>query len=134
MSLLRKLRRDENGASALEFALLAPALIGFLICIAQVGILFYANAGLSNALADGARLAVIFPRPTNAQISARIVDRRYGLDPTKITGPTYVSGTSNGAPFIDITMSYAVPLDFVFFQATPITLEQSRRVYVQATS
>ncbi len=41
--------------------------------IAPLGLLFFANAGLHNALAEGARHATLFPRPTPEQVRTRIV-------------------------------------------------------------
>jgi Flp pilus assembly pilin Flp len=131
---IRRLRKDKRGISAVEFALVAPVLFGFLIALFQVGMLFFANAGLNNAVADGARLASLFPRPTNAQIAARIADRRFGLEPERLVGPIFEEGTSNGATFTDITLRYSVPVDFIFYEWGPITLSATRRVYTQPTS
>ena len=128
------LMREERGVSAVEFALIAPVLFAFIIAISQVGMLFFANAGLKNALDDGARLASLYPRRTAAQVTARITDRRFGLDPAHIVGPTYVAGTSNGAPFIEITLTYNAPLDFLFYRVGAFQLTQTRRVYTQAVS
>lgn len=134
MKRLVRIRRDEQGAAALEFALAAPALILFIIGIAQFGIMFMANNGLRNAVGDGARYATIFPRPTNAQITQRVTSGRFGLDPARITGPTYASGVSGGANYIDITMSYTITPDFIFFSLPPMTLTETRRAFVQPTS
>jgi Flp pilus assembly protein TadG len=139
MRFLLKLRRDESGTSAVEFALIAPLLFGFLIGIAQLGILFLANTGLKSAVGEGARLATIFPRPTNAAIIARITDRHFGLEPQYITNPTITEPTAaqvaanNGRAYLDISMSYAVPLDFIFFTTPPVTLVERRRVFVHST-
>jgi Flp pilus assembly protein TadG len=136
MRAFLKLRSDSKGTSAIEFALLAPLLITFLIGITQLGFLFLANTGLKSAVGEGARLATIFPRPTDAQIIERITDRRFGLEPQYITNPTITPATAaqrtamNGRDFLTIRMSYAVPLDFIFFTTPPITLVESRRVFV----
>ena len=127
-----RLRRDGKGGAAVEFALVAPALITAIIGIAQLGILFFANAGLSNAVAEGARYATIYPRPTDTQIRARITAQRFGLNSQYLTTPTITPGTSNGANYVDISMSYSVPLDFVFFNGPSVTLTQTRRSYVFA--
>lgn len=134
--MLRALRRrnglgaDEKGISTVEFALIAPVLFAFIIGICQLGILFMANAGLSSAVSDGARLAAVFPRPTDAQVIARINERRLGMVASRVTGPTITRGTTaTGASFADISMSYSVPLDFIFYTTTPITLTQTRRAY-----
>jgi Flp pilus assembly protein TadG len=128
---VRKLRRDARGAAAIEFALVAPALILFIIGIAQIGILFMANAGLTHAVAEGARLATIFPRPTDAEIRAQIADSRFGLNPANLSTPTITHGTQDGASYADISASYTVPIDFIFFTLPPLTLTETRRAYVQ---
>ena len=127
---LSTLWRGDRGLSAVEFALIAPAFCTFIIAIAQFGILFFANSGLKSAVAEGARYATIYPKPTNAQILARITSRKFGMDSANITAPTITSGTANGRPYIDIAMSYKVTMDFIFFEWPEITLTESRRVFV----
>jgi Flp pilus assembly protein TadG len=126
--------RDESGAGAIEFAIVAPVLFAMLIGMAQLGILFFANAGLKNAVGEGARYATLFPRPTDTQIIARINAKKYGLTASRITGPTIVSGTSNGATYADITMTYSAPIDFIFYRIGPVTLTQTRRVWTQPSA
>ena len=128
---LRSLRRDQQGASALEFALAAPAMLMFIIGIAQLGIMFFANAGLSSAVAEGARYATIYPRPSNSQIQAFVNASRFGLEPTRMSTPTVTSGTADGVNYVEITASYSVPLDFIFFTLPPVTLTETRRAFVQ---
>jgi Flp pilus assembly protein TadG len=128
--LLRRLRLNERGAAALEFVLIAPALILMIIGIGQLGILYLANAGLRNAVAEGARFATIFPRPTDDAIIARITSSEFGLIPANITTPAIAHGTDAGANYVDITVTYTVPLNFVFFTAPPVTLTESRRAYI----
>jgi Flp pilus assembly protein TadG len=135
--LFRRLRADTRGISALEFGLIAPVLLFMIIGVGQMGVLFQAQAGLRHAVAEGARFATVFvanntpQRPTNAQIIAQVNASKYGLNAAYVTGPTITSGTSNGATYLDITMSYAVPLDFVFYHPPAITLTETRRAYVQ---
>ena len=128
---LAPLRGDSRGAALIEFALIAPVLILFLIGITRVGILFMANAGLRSAVQEGARFATIFPRPTDAAIKARIVDRRFGLDPRYVTAPTITYCMSNGAHAADIRMTYRVPMDLIFFSLPNVVLTERRRVFIQ---
>ncbi len=125
------LGRDRRGATAVEFALIAPVLIAFLLGVAQLGVLFFANAGLQNALAEGARLATIFPRPSEAAVAAKITQQRFGLDPARLTDPSFAYGTTNGMTYADISLSYTMPLNLWLVETPPITLTQSRRVYIQ---
>jgi len=129
---LRRLRPDRRGISAVEFALLAPAFLGAIIGAGQVGILFLAQAGLRNAVGDAARCATIWPRPSDATIKARMATNRFGLNTAYLGTPTVTSGTSNGATYLDISATYNVPLDFVFYHPPAITLRETRRVFVQS--
>lgn len=131
--MMRRLLRSDRGMGAVEFALIAPVICGFIVGVAQLGMLFFANAGLQSAVAEGARLATIHPRPSNQQIIARITDQRFGLDPAYITAPTVADREVNGRDYIEISMSYRVPLDFIFYQTSPVTLVANRRVFVYPT-
>ena len=126
------LLRDRRGAAALEFAFAAPILFGFIIGIAQLGILFFANSGLKSSVGEGARYATIYPKPSNAEIANRITSRRFGLDPAYLMGPTVADCKVGERACLDIEMKYAAPIDFLFFQTPPVTLVERRRVFVQS--
>jgi Flp pilus assembly protein TadG len=113
----------------MEFALVAPVMIVFLVAIAQIGLLFFANAGLHNAIAEGARLATIFPRPDANAVKAKIDASEFGLNPAGLSTPVvnYVSGSPS---YADIQMSYTTSINLIVYQ-TPITLVENRRVYLQ---
>jgi len=132
--LVRRLGASERGASAVEFALILPALVTLIAGVAQLGVLFMANAGLRNAVAEGARYATIYPRPTDAQITQRITDKRFGLDPANLTAATITHGVSSGTNYADIRMTYTVPMNFVFFSLPSVTLVESRRAFIQPTT
>lgn len=129
---LRRLGRDRRGISAVEFAILAPVLLGAIIGAAQMGILFLAQAGLRNAVGEGARCATLWPRPTDTVIQSRIARNRFGLDTSHLSTPTLTYGTDSSATYLQISATYSVPLDFVFYHPNPITLTETRRVFVQS--
>jgi Flp pilus assembly protein TadG len=131
MGLLKRLSRNQRGAAALEFIIIAPALILMIVGIARLGILFMANAGLRNAVAEGARFATISPRPTDTQIRSRITSSQFGLNAANFSAATISSGQSGGLNYLDITASYSVPMDFVFFSAGSVTLTETRRAFVR---
>lgn len=128
--MTKRLLTDAKAATALEFALLAPAFIAFIIGILQLGLVFSANAGLNNALAEGARHATLFPRPTPAEVRTRIDAARFGLDPAGLAVPAVDYVTTASPNFAAIRMSYTTRLNFILFQ-TPVTLTQTRKVYLQ---
>jgi Flp pilus assembly protein TadG len=135
MKKLRLFRRNERGATAVEFALVTPVFFGMLIGITQLGTLYFAGADLRNSVAAGARKAQIFPRPGAGAVRAAVRNKIYKLNSAYLTGPTVTQGTdANGYAFYLIEASYAVPLNFVFFKTPPVTLTESRRVYLSPTS
>lgn len=129
MARLHRILGDKNGASMVEFAFAAPVVLAMIIGILQIGTMFFANAGLKQAVETGARYATLYPNPTDAQIIAKVSSSRYGLIASRITGPSIGHGTTGGAKYVEVTMAYAVPLNFVFFQTSPITLSHTRRAY-----
>ena len=135
MKRLLTLRRDNRGAGAVEFALAVPALLTLIIGITQLGILYFANADLRNAVAAGARYASIYPRPSDTAVVQRINGKVVGLEQRYITAPTITHGTdASGNTYADITMKYDVPLNFIFVKTPAVKLTETRRVFTQPTT
>ncbi len=109
-------------------------LIALFIGISQLGLGFYAAAGMKHAVAEGARYATIFPRPSNAQIIAKINAEAFGLTRGTVTGPTVVECNASGQPCLDIAITFSIPLKFAFVSLPPVTMDESRRVFVSPTS
>jgi Flp pilus assembly protein TadG len=135
MKRLLAMWRDKRGAGAIEFALIAPALLAMLMGVTQLGTMYFARADLRHAIAAGARQAQIFPRPTTATITSTITGRMHRLQANKITGPTITyDRDANGFDYAVIQASYAVPLNFIVYKVPAVTLTETRRVYLQPTS
>lgn len=124
-----RLRKDRNGATILEFALVAPVLLAMLIGIAELAVVFYAQAGLKSAVEDAARYATLWPKPTQAQIEARIAAKRFGLDPANIDGPYVTFSTGSSPNYVTVSMTYNLTINYVLGKAT-IPLTETRRAYV----
>lgn len=138
----RRLINDQGGASAMEFALVAPAFIFLLVCIAQLGLLYFANAGLKNAVSEGARYATIYhvleEEGDRAALVAAIEDRvegaAFGIDRDALDDADTIQVTLNTAGtswFADISMTYTMTLHFILFEKS-FTLNQTRRTFLQA--
>jgi Flp pilus assembly pilin Flp len=125
-----RFRTNIRGAGAVEFALITPALFMMIIGIAQFGTMYFAKAGLSHAVAEASRIAAIHPRPNNSEIQARLTKERFGLRADRLGTPTIVSGRVDNADFLDITMTYTVPMNFVIVKPAPVVLRERRRVFV----
>ena len=129
-ALFKNLARSKEGAAALEFVLAAPIVILLMFGILQFGIMFLAKSGLEHAVETGARFATIYPRPSDTEIADRVLASGYGMSADRISGPTLTRGTSpGGSPFVDITMTYTVTPNFVFFRLDPVQLQHTRRAY-----
>jgi Flp pilus assembly protein TadG len=124
------LRKDTKGVSAVEFALILPLLVLLIVGIAQMGILYFAHAGLRNLVAEGARYASISPRPTEAAIKARINQGGFGLAASDLGQPAVTYGNTNGNEWADISVSYTVRLNFIFWAPSPFQIQQQRRVFL----
>ncbi len=128
MKFVRKLTADRSGSSAIEFAIAVPVLVMFIWGIFQVAILYRANAGMQHALGEGARLATLFPTPSDDAIQSKITSHKFGLDGGTWGTPSIATDTS--AQTKAITVTYSQPTDFLFFQGPTVSLTRSKLVYL----
>jgi len=132
----RPLLRDSRGSAAVEFAVSVPVLIFMIWGIFQVAMVLQAQAGIQQAMGEGARLATIFDtttnaRPTNAQISSKIVNAKFGIRNGTWHTPSIDTTNEAAGGYIVIGVQYDVPTNFLFFTGPTITLSDSKRVYIQ---
>lgn len=133
MSRLRRLVRDSSGATIIEFAIILPVLVLFIYGIFLVGQLFQANAGMQHGLGEGARLATICVQtaggcdsPGNDEIKTRISSKVYGTGGGTLT----VADPVDGAGYKDLSVTFSMPMDFLFFTGPTVTLTRNKRVYL----
>ena len=141
MKRLIRLRSNERGASAVEFALAVPVLVSFIYGIAQIGMLFQASAGMQHGLGEAARFGTLCQNPTaagdctaptDAQLAAMVTSNVYGtsrgtLSPLSVTpGPN----TNSGNNYRDLSLTYSQPTDFLFITGPSVTLTRTKRVYL----
>ena len=130
------LLRDIRGSAAVEFAVSVPVLIVMIWGIFQVAMVLQAQAGVEQALGEGARYATIFntttnARPTNTQISNKIVNAKFGIRNGTWHTPSIDTTNEAGSGYIVINAQYDVPTNFLIFTGPTITLSKSKRVYIQ---
>ena len=128
MTRLRQLAADRAGSSAIEFAISVPVLVMLIWGICQVGLLYEANSGMQHALGEGARLATIYPTPTDTQIQSKITSAKFGLGNGTWSTPTIATDTT--AKTKTITVNYSQPTDFLFLPGPTVTLSASKVVYL----
>jgi len=129
IGLFRRIRRDNAGSPAVDFALTLPVLVMMVMGVMQLGIAFLANAGLRNAIEAGARYATVYPYPTDAQIKSKVTSSTFGIDSSQLSTPTVAHGTSNGESYVDVSATYPIRLNFIFFTTPAFNLSYTRRAY-----
>lgn len=127
---MRILRADERGTSAVEMALSLPILLTFIFGMMQIGMIMAADAGMQHALGEGARLATLYPTPTDTAIKTRITDKVFGTYVGSYTVSDPATITVGTKKYKDLTVSYTVTPNFLFFSVSPITLTRAKRVYL----
>lgn len=128
--LIRKLRRDREGAAAVEFALVIPILLTMIWGMFQVSLLYQANAGVQNALGEAARYATIWPTPSDADITAAIQNTRFGVAGYGAWNTPTISALDTTDSSRTITVSYSQRMNFLFFTGPAITITKSKKVYL----
>lgn len=72
ISNLRRFRREDRAAAAVEFALVFPILIVLVFGVIDMGLCLYTANQLTSAVREGARWAAVQTTPTKADLLARI--------------------------------------------------------------
>lgn len=141
-AFLTRLARDRAGATAVEFALIGPAVIGLMLGVFQVGIAMQSYNAIRSVTAEAARYATVAyqkgEEPSNAAIRAQAIaiadGSPYLLDPDPNVLTVTVTDAAvqrvNGAREMTITVSYRVPAVLPLFEWTSPTISQSRPIFV----
>lgn len=140
MRKMLAIRSNERGVAAIEMAISLPILVLMLWGIFQIGIASQAIAGMQHGLGEGARMATLCVNPTttgtcsppaDSDIIQRVRDKTFGVgvgtfaDPTVTTPPTAQCTNCK-----DLSVTFSMPMNFLFFQGPTINLTQSKRIYV----
>lgn len=129
--LKRLLGRDERGAAVIEMAFALPALVILIWGIVQLGMMFRAIAGIQHSLGEGARLATIWPQPSEEDIEERMEEVVYGIEPGTFTISPPESGLSDsGEAYLDLKVTYTQPTNLLLLPGPTITLSREKRVWV----
>ena len=126
--MMKRIKQDETGGAVVEMAFALPILLTFVYGIFQLGVIFAANAGMQHALGEGARYATIFPAPSNDQIKTRINDKKFGVGVGTFSAPT-VTDAADGT-YKDMSVTFSMPMNFLFFNGPTVNLTRSKRVYI----
>jgi Flp pilus assembly protein TadG len=132
MTRLQSLWRDTRGAAAVEFVFAVPVLVMLIWGIFQISILLEANAGMQQALGEGARKATLFPTPSDTTIQSTITSAKFGVAGGTWSTPTIDNthaAAANGGYKV-ISVQYSQPTNFLFFNGPSVTFTASKTVYL----
>lgn len=123
-------RLDDRGAAVIEMAFALPVLIVLMWIIVQLGLVFRAMSGINHGLGEGARLATLYPQPTETQIKDKISDAVYGIGPGSFNISNPAPGVSSGASYLDLQVTYSQKTDLLIIPGPTISVSRSKRVWV----
>ena len=116
---LRRLAANERGASAIEFALLAPVFLGLFMGVVEVGLYMQNYNAVRSLASDASRFAAVEYQKNNsltedaleASIQAMGVGLPYNLINTQLTVTVteVTPARVNGAREFDLDIDYALP-------------------------
>ncbi|MBH0114010.1 pilus assembly protein [Novosphingobium sp. YJ-S2-02] len=135
MSLARflsRLRRDQRGASVIEFAFALPVAAALMIGILQFAIVLQATGAIRHAVGEGVRYANIHDDASETEVVAKVREQLAGLDQEGIVSITLERGNDDGAQFDRVNIQYQVEPVVPFMDIDPIVLSDSALSYVQS--
>jgi hypothetical protein len=127
---IRKLLRNQEGATVIELAFALPILVMLIWMVVQLGLVFRAMSGIQHALGEGARTATLWPVPDAATVEAKMNDAVYGIGPGTFTVLAAVAGEADGSDYLDLQVTYSQDTDLLIFPGPTIDVSRSKRVWV----
>lgn len=111
----RRGAKCEQGASAVEFAIVVPLLTTLLLAIIGFGFLYNNYLAVTHAAQEGARMAAVGQYSESA-----VREAAYPVDPSSVT-ISYPDGNSRGNPVV-VTVVHDYVLEIPFFGSSDIPL------------
>ncbi|MEY3787214.1 MAG: hypothetical protein RLZ75_1421 [Pseudomonadota bacterium] len=113
-----KLKRTQEGASTVEFAMIVPFLLVMLFGIMEFGLILYDKAVITNASREAARSGIVYknPRLTNTEIKTVAVTyaRNYLMSSSSVKLSSSDVTVSSPTPIISGTSSLTVVVTYPY--------------------
>lgn len=110
MKAQRLRSNKQEGASLVEFSLLAPLFVVLLFGLVEFGLAIYNKGVVTNASREGTRFGVVFttPRKTTGEITAKVQEylTKSGFTDTVTVNVTGAGGTSGNPLSVTVTYPY----------------------------
>ncbi|GAA4641738.1 hypothetical protein GCM10023115_01610 [Pontixanthobacter gangjinensis] len=125
------LRKDARGGAIIEFALVAPLLIVMLLATMNLGIYYFAQNSIDNAIDEAARKATVYPTPSDTALTTVFNEAILKGEKTGTINFTIAKGaTASGVDYMTLTAAYSVRMNLVFTDLGSIPVRSERRVYL----
>lgn len=126
--LAKRIGADRAGATAVEFALIAPVLFTLLVGTMNLGQYYYADNSLTQAIDQTARAASVYPTPSDSALQT--VFSNSLLKKNSGATMTIAKGTSGTVDYLDLQSTQNTEIDFIFYKFSGIPVKAKRRVYL----
>ena len=126
---LSTLRRDEEGASAVEFAIVCSIFIAMCIAIVQFGMALQIRNDLAQAADRGARLIVLNPDATDQDLETQVEALLASYNSANLLVDVG-EATINSIEYRTVTINYQIQIAIPGLPLNVMTLNASRQVPV----
>jgi Flp pilus assembly protein TadG len=136
-AMIRRLRQTETGAELIEMAIVTPLLLILLFGIAEFGFVFQRYVFLTNAAAEGARVASL-PGYVEADVKDRVAAYAAASNITGVSAssiPSAIAGPGGASwPGSQVTVTYVYSYQFIGPLATLVGGSVNESVTLTARS
>jgi Flp pilus assembly protein TadG len=124
----RRFFRDASGASAVEFALISPALIVGIVGGFQLAWCLHCAATVRWALETNARNLMLQPSESASTLKSAMLNSINGIASARNLTVTITPDSSSGAPMLVATSVFQETLAVPFMQNHPLTFTSVTKV------
>jgi Flp pilus assembly protein TadG len=122
----REILADEDGATAVEFAIVAAVFIGLCMAILQFGWALQIRNEMAQAADRAVRHVMLNPDSTDEEFEAQAQAALPGYNPERLQ-VTAGSSTVNSTEFRTLMLNYELPVSIPLLPRDAVTLTVSRR-------
>lgn len=113
LRITRPRRRDDEGAAAVEFALVLPILLLIIFAIIDFGRMFNAQLVVNDAARETARAAAVLNDTDQAEARGRAAASGIGTVTATVTTPCSGDPTADATAEVTYQFTFATPLSFM---------------------
>ncbi len=126
-SQLRRFARASEGAAAIEFAIILPVFVMFVMGIFEGGRMMWIRNSIQTATEEAGRFAMAHTTATDAELITQAADY---FDSVSMDNPTFtvVRDTTGSMDFVTITGVYTFQYMFSIFDFGNVELDGKARV------